>query len=181
MLHSLPLATLGWRLLPLDAAGQCLLDHPEQFASSSERTIRQWADRWPGAGVGLLLGRRSGIVCVETSTPETDTVVEWMTSLHHPEGVPTFRQDRTISRLFQYAADAFGTEPRAIEGLRVRPSGIVALPPTLAPGCSYCEWIAAPGEHPIPDPGFRLVELDDDAITILFEMIADRRELDPSF
>ncbi len=177
---SLRFAALGWRLLPLAPSGQCLLDDPEASASSSERTILQWAERWPDAGVGLLLGRRSGIVCVETSAPTAETVVEWLTRLHHDE-VPTFRQDRTISRLFQYASDAFGAEPRAIEGLRVLPRGIVALPPTLAPGCSYCEWLVEPAERSIPDPDFRLVDLDDDAIRGLYKLIADRRELDPTF
>ena len=125
--HALEYAGYGWHVVPLhsrlpDGACSCSSGakcksstgkHPrigknwQNKASIDEEQIIAWWEEWPQANVGVLLGRRSGIIDIECDTKLAEKELIELFGGEVPV-CPTYRSSRGKHRIFQWRSDLPG-------------------------------------------------------------------------
>jgi hypothetical protein len=108
-----------------------------------ENWIRQ------GLNVGLLLGPESGVIDVESDTPEGEDLAQHL-GLHKLNGpglTPTWRSARGAHRLYRWEPWMPETATIDVGGLELRIGGRAAqsvLPPSMHPGGAAYRWEIRP-------------------------------------
>jgi putative DNA primase/helicase len=67
---ALTYAKRGWYVIPLqERKKEPLTAHAYRDATLDEQIIRQWWKKWPGANIGIAVGRKYGLVVVDVDGP----------------------------------------------------------------------------------------------------------------
>jgi len=130
------------------------------LATDDLDTVAAWLRA--GANVGLLLGPATGIIDIETDTPEgLETVRAFGLDQIH---TPIWRSSRGEHRLFVWHPAVPETAWRTVAGAEVRigwrPAQSV-LPPSVHPTGAAYEWLVPPTEAAVADATDRILAMLD--------------------
>jgi len=123
---------------------------PYQEQGPTEEEVRQWWTRWPGAMVGIVTGKISGVTVVDCDTAEGYEAVQEM--LPDSLLIPTAETPRGGKHLyFQTPTPPLGNATGFIEGVDFRGEGgyIIAPPSINGSGHGY-RWLLSLDDAPLP-------------------------------
>jgi hypothetical protein len=149
---------LGFSVIPVNRDKVAEIEwKPYQSARASKEEMDRWIVDYPDCNIGVVTGRVSGIIVLDTDSNEADVMVR---ALCIPPGTPTVRTAKGHHYYFKYPT-GFPVNNRVgvLPGVDIRTDGgyVVAPGSVHASGHVY-EWEIAPspsGYPPIPD---RLLE-----------------------
>ena len=173
-----------WYLVPLHAgtedfgctcskgkACKAIGKHPRmrswaKTATNDEEQITElWAEKFPGANVGLLLGPRSGIIDVEFDDDEGKALAEKIFA----KGVtPSYRSHRSIHRLFRWSPELPDVQKVIVGGLECRLGGgrkltQSGIPPSRHYRDLRYEWLGGLSPHEV-----EVAELPEELLALLW-------------
>ena len=160
---ALSYAARGWRVVPLEDGGKRpRLSAWQVAASCDEETVAGWWERWPEAGIGLVLGQSSGVIDFECDTPQAEREIAELFGGEFPS-TPTYQSSRGKHRLFKWC-DALPQVKAvwkygAIE-VRTGAGGMGAqsvLPPSQHPSGGRYAWTISPDEADLAELPSRVV------------------------
>jgi hypothetical protein len=134
---ALAFARRGWPVFPCGEDKRPLTTNGHKDASTDQQQITAWWERWPGALIGVPMGSRSGLFCVDLDRKPggSDGVATWiqLTTIH--ETAPTLSAVSPSTgehRYFQYQE---GIRPIPLDklapGVEVKgEGGYMILPPS---------------------------------------------------
>jgi len=135
---------LGWRVLPLkEHAKEPLTPNGVKNATTDERTILQWWDRWPEANVGIATGA-PGPSVLDVDNPGAAAFVLAELERDHPPESATAR-----GRHLFYAGTDGGTISLGYGELRGCGSYVV-VPPSVHPSGKLYIWLNEPTSRKLP-------------------------------
>jgi len=135
---------LGWPVLAVKPHGKLpLTPHGVKDATTDERTILHWFDRWPDANVGVATGA-PGPSVLDVDDPRAGAV--WLASLEN-DATPESATHR--GRHLFYAGTATGTISLGFGELRQRGSYVV-VPPSIHPSGDLYAWLNEPRSSTLP-------------------------------
>lgn len=191
---ALEYAALGWHTMPLHrprSRGGCTCNrkecesigkHPriskwQEKASINEEQLIEWFEKWPESNVGVQLGRRSGIIDIETDSPEEEAELVRLFG-GEPPATCNFAADRGKHWLFQWREDLPTGSGAVIYigklGVRVgnnEKGAQSVFPPSLHRSGKVYRWLVSPGDVP-PAP------LPDRVVAKLWNMSGEAGALD---
>ena len=113
---------------------------PYQTTRATPGQIREWWLKWPATPIGVICGRISGIIAIDTDTPEADE--EFQSLL--PEGleIPTCSTPRGGKHyIFRYDSEI----KNLTRHFEVKSDGaIIILPPSKLPDGREYQWLSCP-------------------------------------
>ena len=143
---ALDLAARGWPILPLKPAGKLpLTAHGVKDATTDERTILHWFERWPDANIGVACGEPGPTVLDIDDPGQARDITRRL------GGVPQVATARGSHYYFQGADQ--GTVPLGYGELRGLGSYVVAPPSIHETGKTYT-WLLSPNGKLPAVPGF---------------------------
>jgi hypothetical protein len=149
--HAIYYARRGWSVFPAHSSGAKRSHKSAEFSGGSpwgmttdETEIRQDFKRWPNANVGIVTGAVSGIIVVETDTPEghgegTDGAAELAKlGTEHgllPDTLMAISPSGSVHRYFKHpGCYVINSESVIAPGVDVRgDGGMVIAPPSVMP------------------------------------------------
>ena len=160
-------ALLGWRIVPLRhrlPSGLCSCNqgqrcpensrakHPifkgwQKEASADRKVIDEWAQKFPQANIGVLLGADSGIIDIEFDDEAGRQTADRLLS---DIRTPTYRSgSRSVHRLFRWRGDLPGGAVVKIAGLEIRTGNDAkgaqsVVPPSIHRTGKLYEWTITP-------------------------------------
>lgn len=142
-------AGLGWYVIPV--AGKIPLGGagwPARATNDAGEAICLF-EELGGDGVGVLLGRRSGVVDLECDSPEAETQLQELFGGEIPR-TPTFQSTRGLHRLFRWSdalPDSEKTKAKfEVGAVEIRVGGGDKAAQTVFPPSNGRAWIISPEE-----------------------------------
>lgn len=140
-------ASLGWSVIPV--AGKIPLGGagwPARATNDAGEAICLF-EELGGDGVGVLLGRRSGVVDLECDSPEAETQLQELFGGEIPR-TPTFQSTRGLHRLFRWSdalPDSEKTKAKfEVGAVEIRVGGGDKAAQTVFPPSNGRAWIISP-------------------------------------
>lgn len=139
---ALAYAARGWSVVPIEARGKRPLvawrGLQQRIADPAE--IGRWYRHWPGANVGIVTGRTSGLVVIDIDPAlGGDSSLEAIEAAHGPLRPTVEAYTRGGGRHLYYAHPGVATPNRVapLPGIDVRgDGGCVVAPPSVRPSGS---------------------------------------------
>ena len=172
---ALAYAGAGWRVFPCAVDKHPLVKAWPDVATADPVRIGAWWTRWPGASIGLVTGRTSGVWALDVDLPDGPATLAALEAQHNP--LPPTVEQRTGSggRHLFFMVPNDGREVRSTTkrlgpGLHTRGErGYVVMPPSGHPSGGRYGWVNVPGDVPLAKaPGW------------LLELVARRPEAKPA-
>ncbi|MCH7499684.1 MAG: bifunctional DNA primase/polymerase [Nitrospinae bacterium] len=158
-------AAHGWPVIPLGGKKPRIRDWPNK-ATTEEMQIRRWWKRWPGANIGIVTGKRSGLFVLDVDVKSGG--IENLDLLEAsygklPDTLTTKTGGGGFHYIFNYPDDReiLGSSGDLPSGIDVRgKGGQVVVHPSIHKNGNTYEWIdGEPGEKPIADAPQWLLDL----------------------
>ncbi|MCP4545110.1 MAG: bifunctional DNA primase/polymerase [bacterium] len=138
LLCAIEYARAGWSVLPVRKRGkEPLTHHGFKDATTDAETIRQWAEKWPGANIGLAVPPGFLVLDIDSADALNRLRAE---DLHLPA---TSRATTGRGQHFWYATGDVEVRNRVsiFPGVDVRaPGGYVVAPPSQHPSGRIYRW-----------------------------------------
>lgn len=160
LVAALSYAARGWRVVPLlDRDKLPRLADWQHKASVEEKTIRGWWRRWPGANVGVVMGKASGLIDIECDSEEQEA--EYLALFgEDPPVTCCFAGARGKHRLFAWRPDLPPGGIIHLGGIGIRVGNCdkgaqSVFPPSLHPSGVTYQWLVLPDDCPpaqVPKP-----------------------------
>jgi putative DNA primase/helicase len=137
-------AKLGWPVLPLRPRSKSpLTKHGYKDATTDERTIRSWWERWPNANVGIATGAASGVVVldVDPRAGGLESLQELM-DRHGPLPQTPIVETGGGGLHYYFAVRGSVRSRRLAHGLELKADGgYIVAPPSLHPTGKPYRWL----------------------------------------
>jgi len=136
---------LGWSIIPVKTKSkQPLITWKKyQHQLPSRREVRTWWRENPEAGIGVVLGKISGVFCVDVDGDQGEQILKKVGIDLESSGALTQQTPRGRHYFFAYPQD--GILQRNFEGGEVRSSGhYVNVYPSIHPSGTRYSWIQSP-------------------------------------
>ena len=141
---ALAYARRGWPVFPCGEDKKPLTKQGFKDASTNPEQIKSWWERWPGALIGVPMGARSGLFCVDLDRKPggSDGVATWiqLTAIHEtPATLSAISPSTGEHRYFQYQG---GLRPIPLDklapGIEIKAEGgYMIMPPSKRNEGSY--------------------------------------------
>jgi Bifunctional DNA primase/polymerase, N-terminal/Primase C terminal 1 (PriCT-1) len=148
---ALAYAREGWPVFPCRRDKKPLTAHSFKDATTSERTIKKWWNRWPNASIGYPTGPT---LVIDVDGPDGETTLEALEAKYG--SLPATSATQTGRGRHLYLAGN-GTAIQSSAGklgphLDIRAQGgYVILPPSVHPNGARYQWIHRCDPAPLPD------------------------------
>ncbi len=143
---ALAYASMGWHVIPLKAKLKEPLVRWKAGATTDPVIIHDWWERWPAAGVAIVMGL-SNLVVVDVDEPGAEA------KLDLPE---TLTASTGRGKHFYYAApEGVALKGHSGDGYDVKAStGYVVAPPSIHPSGARYKWVSPQGTRPAAAPAW---------------------------
>jgi len=146
------LSSLGWPVMPVKAGSKIpLTRHGVKDATTDERTILHWFDRWPDANLAIATGTPGPAVLDIDDPVKGQKILERFSGIGCPE-VATAR-----GRHLYFRGTDQGTVGLEYGELRGRGSYVLCPPSTHVSGKQYV-WLVEPSRRPLIEPPEFVIE-----------------------
>ncbi len=124
-------------------------------ATTKEKQILQWWEKWPDANIGIPTGEISGIIVLDQDTEEGQ---EFLRTKHLPPTTSQRTGGGGNQYLFRWPGYHVQNFARKLPGIDFRgDGGYIIVPPSLHPSGNLYEWTVTPkDEGPAPCPDWLL-------------------------
>lgn len=160
---ALSYAARGWRVLPLHTpeGGGCSCRRPcgrnagkhprirdwDEYATTDEKTVRNWWKRWPAANIGIATGAGSGLVVVDVDEEGLGT--DWLRRL--PDSIEAVTGSGGRHVLLAHPGGAIGNRKDLTPGVDIRgDGGYIVAPPSLHRSGRQYEWEVSSHPEDVP-------------------------------
>lgn len=154
---ALDYAARGWRIFPCKPRTKYpATPHGCKDATTDEKLIRAWWQRWPEANVALACGPESGVYCIDIDLDPEKGVNGFESLKAFPDLPATVRQDTPRGGAhFLFRADNPPSNKNAFRnGIDIRSAGYyILLAPSIHPNGNPYQWATrcAPDALPLAD------------------------------
>jgi len=124
----------GWSTIPVLGKLPLIPWKPYQSARASIETWKNWVDRFPHCGVGLVTGEISGVYGVDLDSLENER--KFLEMIEGFPETPSYKTSRGTRYLFQSKLNINSWKSDVLELFGT--GGQIVLPPSIHPsGCDY--------------------------------------------
>ncbi len=152
---ALEYAKMGWQIFPCRPGTKYpATRHGVKDATSDEKLIRSWWERWPTANIGLACGPESGVFVIDIDLDHDKNIDGFESLKTFPDLPPTITAETPRGgRHYLFRADTPPANRNSFRpGIDVRADGYyIILAPSIHPNGGTYRWATghAPGEIPL--------------------------------
>lgn len=185
---ALSYALLGWKVFPLHnptPEGGCscgnachnIGKHPRtknghKDATTNEATLKQWWSEWPGASIGIVVGKETGLLVFDVDTRKNGEKTYAALEAQHgqmPATVKSLTGGGGWHSIYAYPdAEIIGGNDKLGLGIDVKAKGYIVAPPSLHESGKCYEWACDPWSHELnqaPDWALDMLKVGQRALT----------------